>query len=137
VVANGDVGGISDALTVLDQSGADAVMVGRAHYGAPWLAGEIAHAAVGGQAAGIPRTAEALADYVVEHYRDMLSLYGMESGLRQARKHLGWYLDRHAPDTGPELRRAIMTGTDTGAVIHALREALLRAEDVSEMARAA
>ena len=37
-----------------------------------------------------------MADYVVAHYEDMLSLYGIESGLRQARKHLGWYLDRHA-----------------------------------------
>ena len=44
-----------------------------------------------------PRRRHRLADYVVAHYQDMLSLYGVESGLRQARKHLGWYLDRHAP----------------------------------------
>ena len=45
---------------------------------------------------GVPPTDGDLADYVVAHYEDMLSLYGVESGLRQARKHLGWYLDRHA-----------------------------------------
>ena len=45
-----------------------------------------------------------LADYVVAHYQDMLSLYGVESGLRQARKHLGWYLDRHAPFRPPPRR---------------------------------
>ena len=45
-----------------------------------------------------------LADYVAAHYYDMLSFYGVESGVRQARKHLGWYLDRHATVVSPELR---------------------------------
>src|SRR5690606_24252267 len=125
VVADGDVGGRGDAIDVLPQSGADAVMVGRAHYGAPWLAGSIA--AAGGIAPGQPTDNAELADYVVAHYEDMLSLYGTDSGLRQARKHLGWYLDRHAPAAPRKLRSMAMTSFDPAAVIAAVREALSNA----------
>ena len=123
VVANGDVETLADAETVLAQSGADAVMVGRAHYGAPWAAGRIARQAEGRDAETVPADAASLADYVVAHYEDMLALYGIESGLRQARKHLGWYLDRHAPQTDAMLRKRVMTGQEPPAVIAALREA--------------
>lgn len=119
VVANGDVSTPEEAAAILDQSGADAVMVGRAHYGAPWLAGGIAASAAGGTMIEQP---DRLADYVVEHYEEMLSLYGLESGLRQARKHLGWYLDRHAPDTVAEIRKTILTSFDPVEVIALLRD---------------
>ncbi|MGY6708118.1 MAG: tRNA dihydrouridine synthase DusB [Rhizobiaceae bacterium] len=125
VVANGDVTCLADACAMIEQSGADAVMVGRAHYGAPWLAGQIAAAARREEAPGVPRTPEAMADYVEAHYREMLSFYGVESGLRQARKHLGWYLDRHAPHIDMASRRLILTGTDTETVVAALRAALM------------
>jgi tRNA-dihydrouridine synthase B len=121
LVANGDVASAQDAVAILEHSGADAIMVGRAHYGAPWTAGSIAGTAVGSSTPGVPENAVALADYVVAHYEAMLSLYGVDSGLRQARKHLGWYLDRHAPLVSPEARRAIMTGTEPAAVIAMLR----------------
>jgi len=120
VVANGDVGSPQEAATILEQSGADAVMIGRAHYGAPWIAGGIAAAAAGSEH-GIPRTPEALAGYIVSHYEDMLSLYGTESGLRQARKHLGWYLDRHAGEMAPERRKRILTSFEPAEVIAELR----------------
>ncbi|MBX3575012.1 MAG: tRNA dihydrouridine synthase DusB [Mesorhizobium sp.] len=121
VVANGDVSSAHDAAAILAQSGADAVMIGRGHYGAPWLAGEIAGA--NGRIAAPASTAE-LADYVAAHYEDMLAHYGVSTGLRHARKHLGWYLDRHAPETSDELRSAIMTGTDPATVKRNLRFAL-------------
>lgn len=124
VVANGDVGSPEEAATILEQSGADAVMIGRAHYGAPWIAGGIATTAAGASAQAVPRTPQALADYVVSHYEDMLSLYGIESGLRQARKHLGWYLDRHAPVVCAEQRKAILTSFEPGEVIAGLRSVL-------------
>jgi len=124
VVANGDVNNLSDATEILTQSGADAVMVGRAHYGQPWLAGTIAAAAAERDAPAVPRTPAELADYVVAHYEDMLSLYGIASGLRQARKHLGWYFARHAPAAPAELRQRAMTGLDPAAVIAALRDGL-------------
>jgi nifR3 family TIM-barrel protein len=120
VVANGDVCSVHDAAAILESSGADAVMIGRGHYGAPWLAGEIA----GVQGSSAPASPEALCDYVVAHYEDMLSLYGAATGLRHARKHLGWYLDRHAPQTPDALRSAVMTGTDPAAVKRGLRLAL-------------
>ncbi|TGR35796.1 tRNA-dihydrouridine synthase, partial [Mesorhizobium sp. M8A.F.Ca.ET.198.01.1.1] len=64
-------------------------------------------------------------DYVASHYEDMLSLYGIESGLRQARKHLGWYLDRHGPDVSAELRKRILTSFEPGEVVAALRRAFV------------
>ncbi|PBB67094.1 tRNA dihydrouridine synthase DusB [Mesorhizobium sp. WSM4312] len=126
VVANGDVCSPAEAAAILDQSGADAVMVGRAHYGAPWIAGGIAAAAAGQTAANVPQTPAALADYVVGHYEDMLALYGVESGLRQARKHLGWYLDHHAVGVADEDRKAILTTFDPARVIALLRNVFSR-----------
>ncbi|APH72556.1 tRNA dihydrouridine synthase DusB [Aquibium oceanicum] len=129
VVANGDILSAEDARRALAQSGADAVMIGRAHCGAPWVAGEIAAEAAGTVAPGVPSTPEALADYVQAHYEDMLSLYGVEPGVRHARKHLGWYLDRHAGDVSAADRRAVMTSTDPKQVTAHLRAALLAGGD--------
>ena len=123
VVANGDVETAADAEAILANSGADAVMVGRAHYGAPWAAAAIAGFAAGRSATGVPGSPAELADYVVGHYQDMLSLYGIDSGLRQARKHLGWYLDRHAPFASPATRKAVLTAIEPAIVIAALRSA--------------
>lgn len=129
VVANGDIHSAEDARQALEQSGADAVMIGRAHCGAPWVAGEIAAEAAGTVAPGVPSTPEALADYVQAHYEDMLSLYGVEPGVRHARKHLGWYLDRHAGDVSAADRRAVITSTDPKQVTAHLRAALIAAGD--------
>ena len=119
LVANGDAGTVGDAAAMLEQSGADAVMVGRGHYGQPWLAGSIAAQAGGGHSI----KPNDICAYVIGHYEDMLTLYGIAQGLRHARKHLGWYLDRHAPEAPAELRRAAMTATEPAEVIAALRTA--------------
>lgn len=129
VVANGDVASRIDALAVLEASGADAVMIGRAHYGAPWTAGVVAGASV-----AVPQTPKEHADYLVAHYEDMLSLYGVGQGLRHARKHLGWYLDRHCPGVPAESRAAIMTGIDPARVIADIRAAFA-ADDETETLR--
>jgi nifR3 family TIM-barrel protein len=123
VVANGDVASRADAAAMLEASGADAVMIGRAHYGAPWTAGVVAGAAV-----AVPGTAGEHADYLVAHYEDMLSLYGVGQGLRHARKHLGWYLDRHCPGRLAESRAAVMTGMEPLQVIAGIRTAFAAAE---------
>ena len=120
LVVNGDIGSLHDAEAALAASGADAVMVGRAHYGAPWLASAIAGAP--NQQPATPQTAF---EYVVAHYDDMLALYGREKGLRHARKHLGWYLDRFALEVDTALRTTIMTAVDPTAVITALRATFL------------
>jgi tRNA-dihydrouridine synthase B len=129
VVANGDVGSLADANAILEQSGADALMVGRASYGAPWTPGAMASAAGGDAGQAAPHSPDALADYVIAHYEDMLSLYGVDSGVRQARKHLGWYLDRHAAGASPETRAMIMRSFDPPAVLDGLREAFLRSAE--------
>lgn len=125
VVANGDVGDLSGSMRALEYSGADAVMVGRAHYGAPWMAGTIAAESEGGPTLAVPATPVELADYVVAHYEDMLGLYGAESGVRVARKHLGWYFDRFANPLETELRRTAMTSTVPAEVIGAIRAAFV------------
>lgn len=132
VVANGDVATPEDAIEVLEQSGADAVMVGRAHYGAPWMAGLIAGAATGSGTPHVPEPCN-IASYVIAHYEDMLSLYGVESGLRQARKHLGWYLGRHLVEVPDHLRKDIMAGTEPAAVVRSLQHAFDRAPEQSPM----
>ncbi len=137
VVANGDVGSPADAAAVLEQSGADAVMVGRASYGAPWVVGQLARAAGSNDAeVDAPVNGQAMGDYVAAHYEDMLCLHGIEAGLRQARKHLGWYLDRHAPGV-PSLRSTIMTSFDPAEVIRALRTAFAAASEVGFVRTAA
>jgi len=121
VLANGDICGPGDARRALALSGADGVMVGRGTQGRPWLLAEIAHALWGAPAPEVPR-GDALADMVAGHYQAMLGFYGGDLGLRVARKHLGWYMDRAG--TGPALRRAVLTARDPGAVLHLLPEAL-------------
>ena len=137
VVANGDVSSPAEAADILDQSGADAVMVGRAHYGAPWIAGGIAAAAAGEAAPSVPHNPTALADYIVSHYEEMLALYGVESGLRQARKHLGWYLDRHAGGVADDRRKAILTSFEPACVIAELRDVFSSAAEAVNVRSAA
>ncbi|EGP57166.1 nitrogen regulation protein [Agrobacterium tumefaciens F2] len=116
LIANGDVETAEDAREILRRSGADAVMVGRGAQGQPWLPAVLAgHAA--------PHRAE-IADIAVEHYDMMLEFYGREAGLRHARKHLGWYLDRFALEIATPDKVKIMTSRDTGEVADLLRSAL-------------
>lgn len=123
VVANGDCCGAVEAEAMLAQSGADAVMIGRAHYGAPWTAGALAHHAAGGQAPGVPCGGRDMADYVAAHYEDMLAHYGVGQGVRHARKHLGWYLERHGGEAGAAMRTAIVTETEPARVLRLLATA--------------
>jgi len=96
VVANGDIASPEKALDVLAATGADAVMIGRAAQGRPWIFREIAHFLATGRTLAPPLVAEVrrwLLDHLVEHY----GLYGEYSGVRTARKHIGWYV-RGLPD---------------------------------------
>jgi nifR3 family TIM-barrel protein len=108
LVVNGDICCADDAARALDASGADAVMVGRGSYGRPWLAGEIAAEAAGVKA-DRPVSSAGTAAYVAAHYDAMLALYGADMGVRHARKHLGWYLDRLAVKVPQETRSQLLT----------------------------
>ncbi|WP_246727736.1 tRNA dihydrouridine synthase DusB [Chelativorans sp. Marseille-P2723] len=121
VVANGDGDGVLEAAAMLAQSGADAIMIGRAHYGAPWKAGALASHAAGIAAPDIPGAGE-MAAYVAAHYEDMLAHYGTGQGVRHARKHLGWYLERRGEQC-TALRQSILREVDPGKVLQMLRSA--------------
>ena len=108
VVANGDIDSPEKARTVLAYTGVDALMVGRAAQGRPWIFREIAHYLATGQQLPPPSTAEA-AGWLTDHLHDHYSLYGEASGVRSARKHIGWAL-RELP--GGEAFRAEMNRID-------------------------
>ncbi|RQW45938.1 tRNA dihydrouridine synthase DusB [Novosphingobium sp. LASN5T] len=90
VIVNGDICGIEDVATALEQSGADGVMIGRGAYGKPWLLGQVMHWLQTGQLRADPSIDEQYR-LIVEHYQAMLEHYGAETGVKMARKHLGWY----------------------------------------------
>ncbi len=109
LVINGDIATTDDARTAMAASGADAVMIGRASYGAPWLPGQIG-ADLEGYTLPKRPVGTAFADLVVEHHQAMLSHYGVELGIRNARKHLGWYMELLDPASRPnDERRRLMT----------------------------
>jgi tRNA-dihydrouridine synthase B len=91
VIANGDIDSPQKAWQVLDYTGADAVMIGRAAQGRPWLFREISHFLDHGELRRAPSTEE-IRDLLVCHLRDLYAFYGEYSGVRVARKHIGWYV---------------------------------------------
>ena len=91
VVANGDIDSPEKARSVLAATGADAIMVGRAAQGRPWIFREIAHFLATGETLAQPLVAE-VKQLLLAHLQDHYSLYGEFAGVRTARKHIGWYV---------------------------------------------
>ncbi|MBG6074837.1 tRNA dihydrouridine synthase DusB [Polaromonas sp. CG_9.11] len=119
VVANGDIDSPEKARDVLAYTGADAVMVGRAAQGRPWIFRELTHFLATGRHLAPPLVADVkrlLLDHLLDHYQ----LYGEYSGVRTARKHIGWYV-RTLP--GGEAFRGRMNGLqDCPAQLDAVNE---------------
>ncbi|MDY0105612.1 MAG: tRNA dihydrouridine synthase DusB [Giesbergeria sp.] len=112
VVANGDIDSPEKAREVLAATGADALMVGRAAQGRPWIFREIGHFLATGEHLAPPLVAEVrrlLLDHLQDHYR----LYGELTGVRSARKHIAWYV-RGLPG-GEDFRQHINTIDDCQA----------------------
>ncbi len=91
VVANGDISSPEKARAVLQRTGADAIMIGRAAQGQPWIFREIAHFLSTGEHLAPPLVSE-VKRLLIEHLHDHYSLYGEFIGVRSARKHIGWYV---------------------------------------------
>jgi len=128
VVVNGDIDSFDAADAALAASGADAVMIGRAARGRPWLPGQIARYLAGGSREADPPLPTQLA--IIERlYEEMLAHYGRAIGIRHARKHLGWALDAAATTAegtdaaGAQARHRALTGEEPRAVRRHLTEA--------------
>ena len=112
VLANGDVDSPLKAREVLDATGADAVMIGRAAQGRPWIFREIAQFLVHGTLAAAPDPAE-VCGILCGHLEDLYAFYGEQQGLRIARKHLGWYAKDRAENAA---FRSVVNGAESAAL---------------------
>ena len=122
VIANGDVQTPEDVKRVLEATGADGIMIGRAAQGRPWLFREIAHYLATGERLAPPPARE-IGAVLGEHLDGLYSLYGGEHGARVARKHIGWTV--RALPGGEALRSSVNA-------LHAAREQLSAVNDYFE-----
>ena len=119
VIVNGDINSIEDSREALRQSGADGVMIGRGSYGRPWLPSQVMAALGEGGALPDPSLDEQLAT-MLEQYEAMLELYGRQTGVNLARKHIGWYT-KGLPGSA-ELRNRVNSQDDPAVVVAMLQE---------------
>ena len=104
VIANGDIDSPQKAKQVLAQTGADAIMIGRAAQGRPWIFDEIHHYLQTGHL--VPaRSSQWICSILLEHLEELYRHYGTQHGVQIARKHIGWY-SRSRPDSA-EFRKAV------------------------------
>lgn len=117
VFANGDIGDVKKAREVLDFTGADGVMIGRASHGSPWIFRAVNRELCGDRHGGFATPAlqrSDLRDIILRHLDSVYSFYGEETGVRIARKHLGWYCGQLLG--GPAaVRRDLMGAASTAA----------------------
>ena len=129
VIANGDISMPEVAKAVLSNTGADAIMIGRAAQGRPWIFREIAHFLATGERLPPPTIGQARA-LIAAHLADHYDFYGPVLGVRTARKHLGWYTAALAG--GDAFRRAMCeaeTTSDQLVVVHRYFDALAANHD--------
>ena len=117
VVANGDIDSPAKAREVLAATGCDALMIGRAAQGRPWIFREIAHFLEHGEPLAAPATRD-VRGWLIEHLHDHYSLYGELAGVRTARKHIGWAV--RALPGGEAFRAAMNTLDSTAAQLRAV-----------------
>ena len=133
LIANGDLGAPEEIEAMAAASGANALMVGRASYGRPWLPGYL-NAALKGEGQAFLDALPRPTDWIAAHYEAMLAHYGAHVGVRAARKHLGWYLESCGRDAAigplaknplarnPLAKKKLMTGECPHAVLELIAE---------------
>ncbi|HNR90802.1 MAG TPA: tRNA dihydrouridine synthase DusB [Dokdonella sp.] len=131
VLANGDIDSPRKARAVLDATGADAVMVGRAAQGRPWILGEIASFLADGREPAAPTPAE-VGTILVEHLESLYAFYGEHQGVRIARKHLGWYAKDRPENAG--FRQVVNAAEDAGLQLRLTRDYFARLADQQALA---
>ena len=134
VTGNGDINTLDDVEEKLKRSGADGVMIGRGTYGRPWFPHQVEHFIQTGERLPDPDLEEQM-DVILRHYEAMLEHYGKELGMRNMRKHLGWY-SKGLPNSA-EFRSTVFTCDDTDKVkdlIRAFFEPLIEKGVVPEKA---
>jgi len=109
VVANGDITSVEKAEWVLDYTGADAIMIGRAAQGRPWIFREINHFLKTGTHLSAPSVNE-VSSILIEHVKALHSFYGEFMGVRIARKHVSWYMQKQDPE---KTFRSIFNGLES------------------------
>lgn len=119
VIVNGDIITGDDVDQALSDSGADGVMVGRGSYGKPWLISQVIEYMRSGTWIA-PPSIRVQFETLMEHYDDILSHYGIEAGVRIARKHIGWYTK--GLHSSADFRNEVNRMDDPDAVKLALRE---------------
>ncbi|NKI76193.1 tRNA dihydrouridine synthase DusB [Dickeya sp. CFBP 2040] len=118
IIANGDITDPRKARAVLDYTGADALMIGRAAQGRPWIFREIQHYLDTGELLPPLPLAE-VKHLLIGHIRELHDFYGPGKGFRIARKHVSWYLQEHAPND--QFRRTFNAIEDAGEQLEALK----------------
>ncbi|MGM3163148.1 tRNA dihydrouridine synthase DusB [Dickeya undicola] len=118
IIANGDITDPRKARAVLDYTGADALMIGRAAQGRPWIFREIQHYLDTGELLPPLPLAE-VKRLLIEHIRELHDFYGPGKGFRIARKHVSWYLQEHAPND--QFRRTFNAIEDASEQLEALK----------------
>ena len=121
VIVNGDIVDSNSAIQALNLSGADGVMVGRGAQGAPWRLAEISAVIYGTKKPVIPVGNE-LAELIINHHKAILDFYGEPLGIKNARKHLGWYLD--GLKCPPSLRQGVLRSLNTIEIYSLIRQAM-------------
>lgn len=117
VIANGDILSVDDAKEVLRHTGADGIMIGRGAQGNPWIFRQISYFLSTGEYLSEPSIAEKL-EVLTQHVQNVQQFYGDTMGVRIARKHVGWYVDKY--DSDKRFRRAFNAIEDGENQIEAL-----------------
>lgn len=140
LIANGDITSPEKAKFVLDYTGADAVMIGRAAQGRPWIFREIEHYLKTGTHL-LPPTVEEIHTVMLEHINDLYGFYGELAGMRVARKHISWYTKglagsanfRHNMNTLQTIELQQQAINDFFAELKSKNERLMYAEEITDV----